>query len=55
VRAHAADCPRCGPRLAREDATHRRLELLKTDVPEVDVVGPVLDQIGVEAAEEPGR
>ena len=45
VRAHAAECPTCGPRLAQEEDTRRRLEVLKQDQPRVDVVQQVLERI----------
>ena len=49
VRAHAAECPTCGPRLAQaqadEEVTRRRLQVLKQDQPKVDVVRQVLERI----------
>jgi anti-sigma factor RsiW len=49
VRAHAAECPTCGPRLAEEEDTRRRLEALKQDQPRVDVVQQVLERIESES------
>jgi anti-sigma factor RsiW len=45
VRAHAAECPTCGPRLAQEEDTLARLRVLKQDQPQVDVVQQVLDRL----------
>jgi anti-sigma factor RsiW len=45
VRAHAAECPTCGPRLAQEEDTLARLQVLKHDQPKVDVVQQVLERI----------
>jgi anti-sigma factor ChrR (cupin superfamily) len=45
LRAHAAACLRCGPRLAAEDQLHRQLALLRRGEPRVDVVAAVLDQV----------
>jgi anti-sigma factor RsiW len=53
LRAHAADCPICGPRLAREEDTRRRLEVLKQDQPRVDVVQQVLERIEIDAHDQP--
>ena len=53
VRVHAAACPTCGPRLAQaqadEEDTRRRLQVLKQDQPEVDVVQQVLERIETDA------
>ena len=49
VRAHAAECPTCGPRLAREEEIRRNLEVLKQDQPRVDVVQQVLERIEVDS------
>ena len=48
VRAHAAACSTCGPRLAQEEETRRRLEVLKQDQPRVDVVQQVLERIEID-------
>jgi hypothetical protein len=45
VRAHAAECPTCGPKLATEEETRRRLQMLKQDQPRVDVVQQVLERL----------
>lgn len=49
VRAHAAECPTCGPRLAQEQDTLARLQVLKQDQPKVDVVQQVLDRLDGQA------
>jgi anti-sigma factor RsiW len=49
VRAHAAECPTCGPRLAQEEDTLARLQVLKQDPPKVDVVQQVLERLEVES------
>src|ERR687885_2599331 len=50
VRAHAASCPRCGPRLASEEQPHQQLALLRDGEPRVDVVATVLEQLPLRAA-----
>jgi hypothetical protein len=49
VRAHAASCKMCGPRLATEEETRRRLEVLRQDPPRVNVVNQVLERIDAHA------
>ena len=48
VRSHAAECQQCCARLSTEEQTRRRLEVLATDAPEVNVVQQVLGRIAAE-------
>jgi hypothetical protein len=45
IRAHAASCAQCGPAIQREEGVHRRLRLLRTGEPPIEVAQHVLNRL----------
>jgi hypothetical protein len=45
IRAHAADCPTCGPALQQDEGVRRRLRLLRAVEPRVEVAERVLGRL----------